>query len=126
MFRAIFAALLTALFLTACGSTSAGPEKAVETYFNAINEKDSTRLSTISCADYEAQAQMEMDAFQAVTTTLEGLSCKQTGTDGDVTLIECQGKIVASYNGEPQDFDLSGTVYRVKKSGDEWLVCGVQ
>ncbi len=114
------------LLLSACGTSSAGPEKTVEAYLNALNEKDSTRLSTLSCADWEATALMELDSFAAVSTTLEGLSCAQTGTDGDKVLVQCQGKIVASYNGELQSFDLSTRTYTVENSTGEWLVCGAQ
>jgi hypothetical protein len=120
--------LLSALCLlvSACGTSSAGPEKTVEAYLNALNEKDSTRLSTLSCADWEPTALMELDSFQAVSTTLEGLSCAQTGTDGDKALVTCQGKIVASYNGELQSFDLATRTYMVENSTGEWLVCGAQ
>ena len=114
------------LLLSACGTSSAGPEKTVEAYLNALTEKDSTRLSTLSCADWEATALMELDSFAAVSTTLEGLSCAQTGTDGDKVLVQCQGKIVASYNGELQSFDLSTRTYTVENSTGEWLVCGAQ
>jgi len=114
------------LLLSACGTSSAGPEKTVEAYLNALNGKDSTRLSTLSCADWEATALMELDSFMAVSTTLEGLSCAQTGTNGDNALVTCQGKIVASYNGELQSFDLSTRTYTVENSTGEWLVCGAQ
>ena len=113
------------LLLSACGTSSA-PEKTVEAYLNALNEKDSARLSTLSCADWEATALMEFDSFMAVSTTLEGLSCAQTGTDGDKALVTCQGKIVASYNGELQSFDLSTRTYIAENSTGEWLVCGAQ
>lgn len=113
------------LLLSAC-RTSSAPEATVEAYLNALNEKDSTRLSTLSCADWEATALMELDSFMAVSTTLEGLSCAQTGTDGDKALIQCQGKIVASYNGELQSFDLSTRTYIAENSTGEWLVCGAQ
>ena len=115
------------LLISACGTSSAaGPEKTVEAYLNALNEKDSTRLSTLSCADWEATALMELDSFQAVSTTLEGLTCAQTGTDGANALVTCQGKIVASYNGELQSFDLSTRTYIAENSTGEWLVCGAQ
>jgi hypothetical protein len=121
--------LLTAFcfLLSACGTSSAaGPEKTVEAYLTALNAKDATRLSTLSCADWEPTALMELDSFQAVSTTLEGLSCAQTGTDGDNALVTCQGKIVASYNGELQEFDLSARTYIAENSTGEWLVCGAQ
>ena len=127
MKRLILLTVFASLLLAACGTSPAvGPEKAVEAYLNALNEKDSTRLSTLSCADWEPTALMELDSFQAVSTTLEGLSCARTGTDGANALVKCQGKIVASYNGELQDFDLSTRTYTVENSTGEWLVCGAQ
>lgn len=126
MKRFILITLFASLLLAACGTASAGPEKTVEAYLTALNEKDSPRLSTLSCADWEPTALMELDSFQAVSTTLEGLSCAQTGTDGDKALVTCQGRIVASYNGELQSFDLSARTYIVEKSTGEWLVCGAQ
>jgi len=127
MKRIILFTLFASLLLAACGTTAAaGPEKTVEAYLNAMNEKDSTRLSTLSCADWEPTALMELDSFQAVSTTLEGLSCAQTGTDGANALVTCQGKIVASYNGELQEFDLSARTYTAENSTGEWLVCGAQ
>ena len=127
MKRLFLLTVFASLLLAACGTSSAvGPEKAVEAYLNALNEKDSTRLSTLSCANWEPTALMELDSFQAVSTTLEGLSCAQTGTDGANALVKCQGKIVASYNGELQDFDLSTRTYTVENSTGEWLVCGAQ
>jgi hypothetical protein len=127
MKRLILVALFTSLLLAACGtSSSVGPEKVVEAYLNALNEKDSNRLSTLSCADWEPTALMELDSFQAVSTTLEGLSCVETGMDGENALVKCQGKIVASYNGELQDFDLSTRTYTLENSTGEWLVCGAQ
>ncbi len=126
MKRLILFTLFASLLLAACGTSSAGPEKAVEAYLNALNAKDATRLSTLSCAEWEPTALMELDSFQAVSTTLEGLSCAQTGTDGGNALVTCQGRIVASYQGELQEFNLSARTYIAEKSTGEWLVCGAQ
>ena len=127
MKRLILFTLFASLLLAACGtSSSAGPEKAVEAYLTALVEKDSTRLSTLSCAEWEPTALMELDSFAAVSTTLEGLSGAQSGADGANALVTCQGKIVASYNGELQEFDLSARAYIAENSTGEWLVCGAQ
>jgi PBP1b-binding outer membrane lipoprotein LpoB len=127
MKRILLFILLTALFLTACGASAAGPEKSVETYLQAINAKDATRLQSVSCKEWELDALMMMDSFQAVTTQLEGLSCRQAGSDEQGNaIVACQGKIVASYNGELQEFDLSVQQYLVENSSGEWLVCGIK
>ncbi len=114
-----------ALLLSACGSKAADPAaKAVENYLQALVEKDSNRLSTLSCADWESNALLELDSLQAVTARMEGLVCKTTGTDGTTSEVSCQGKILVTYNGEDQQLDLSTRTYQVKQEGGEYLMCG--
>jgi len=122
--------LLTILFaipLAACGTSEAdAPAKAVQDYLTSLVEKDADRLSTLSCADWEDDALLELDSFQAVTARLDGLACEQTGTDGSTALVLCNGRIIASYNGEDQELDLSIRTYQVVQEGGAWLVCGVR
>lgn len=114
------------ILLTACAS-AAGPEKTVEKYFQAVSEKDTSQVSTLACQDWEADALMVLDSFQAVTTQLDGLTCQQTGTDSNgMAIVSCQGKILASYEGEMLEFDLSIQEYLVENVNGEWLVCGIR
>ena len=122
-----FIVITTALTLAACGTSNAdAPTKAVEGYLTALVEKDADRLPTLVCGDWEADALIELDSFQAVTARLENLSCSQTGTDGETALVLCKGNIVATYNGEDQALDLSGRTFQVTKENGEWLVCGTR
>lgn len=115
------------LFLSACAPKSNdAPAKAVEDYLNALVGKDSARLTTLSCGDWEDDALLEFDSFQAVNTKLDGLACTQTGTDGDTALVLCKGKIIATYNNEDQELDLSVRTYQVVQEGGDWLVCGTR
>jgi hypothetical protein len=119
--------ILTTLMLTACASgNDHAPVKAVEDYLNALVTKDADRLSTLSCGDWEDGALLELDSFQAVTARLEGVACEQTGTDGNTALVLCNGKIIATYDTEDQELDLSVRTYQVVQEGGEWLVCGVR
>jgi hypothetical protein len=119
---------IAASSLAACSTSSNGsaPAKAVEDYLNALVEKDANRLSTLVCGEWEEDALIELDSFQAVTARLEGLACEQTGTDGETVLVLCNGKIIASYNNEDQELDLSVRTYQVTQEGGDWLVCGVR
>jgi len=120
---------LILIFVTGCNGVSAGlssPESVVESYIKALVAKDSVSLSTLSCADWEQSAIMEFDSLQAVEVRLDGLSCGKIGMEGDFTLVNCKGKIIATYNGENQDIDLSSRNYKVSKQDDEFLVCGYQ
>lgn len=115
------------MLLPACASNNENaPVQAVEDYLTALVEKDENRLTTLSCGDWEDDALLELDSFQAVTTRLEGLACEQTGTDGDTALVQCKGNIIATYNEEDQQLDLSTRTYQVVQEGGEWLVCGTR
>jgi hypothetical protein len=117
-------AVAMALLLASCVSGSDPAARAVEGYLNALVSKDANRLSTLSCADWASSALSELDSLQAVSTKLENLSCKTSGTDGDYTLVTCQGKIIATYNNENQELDLSVRTYQVVQKGSEYLMCG--
>jgi hypothetical protein len=116
------------ILLTACGSSASSSPAvgAVEGYVNAIVANDADKLSTLSCADWESDALIELDSLQAVTSTLEGFACQETGTDGAATLVHCDGKMILTYNGENQELDLSARTYQVVEQGGDWLVCGVR
>ena len=125
-FTLIFFILLANILLTACASNTDAPVKAVEDYLNTLVAKDDQRLPTLVCGDWEEDALIELDSFQAVTARLEDVSCTQTGTDGDTSLVLCNGKIIASYNNEDQELDLSTRTYQVVQEGGDWLVCGTR
>ena len=119
-------ALTANIILTACASRNAAPAKAVEDYLNALVDKDADRISTLVCGDWEEDALIELDSFQAVDVRLEDMSCELTGADGDTALVSCNGRIIASYNEEDQELDLSVRTYQVTMEGGEWVVCGTR
>ena len=114
--------------LSACGSSTNtdAPAQAVEDYLNALVAKDADRLPTLVCGDWEEDALIELDSFQAVTARLENVACTQSGTDGETTLVNCTGSIVATYNNEDQALDLSVRTYQVTEDNGTWLVCGTR
>jgi hypothetical protein len=113
-----------AMLVSACGSGTNPAVRAVEDYLNALVAKDSTQLSALSCADWESSALLELDSLQAVDARLEGLVCTASGTDGDTTLVSCQGQLIATYNNEDQALDLSVRTWQVVQQGGDNLVCG--
>ena len=120
---------IMSLLLAACGgalSNNSSPEKIVEAYLTALVNKDNNTLSTLSCSDWESNALMELDSLQAVEVRLEGLTCSDAGSSGEFSLVKCQGSLVATYNGEDQNIDLSSRNYRVIDQDGEFLVCGYQ
>jgi hypothetical protein len=117
---------LAAILISACGKVTDPAAKAVGNYLIALVNKDANTLTALSCADWESNALLELDSLQAVATRLENLACTATGTDGTTTKVNCQGKILVTYNNEDQQFDLSVRTYQVVKQGGEYLVCGYQ
>ena len=129
MRRAIFLTLILTLALGVLAGCSSAPKQdpaaaAVEAYLNALIGKDAAKLSALSCADWEPQATLELDSFQAVTARLDGLACTKSGDENGAALVTCAGKIVATYNNEDQDLDLAERTYLVKQEGGDWRVCG--
>jgi len=117
---------LSAIVLAACASNTDAPAQAVQNYLNALVNKEADKLPTLVCGDWEEDALIELDSFQAVTARLEDVSCSQTGTDGETSLVLCTGNIVATYNNEDQQLDLSTRTYQVIEQGGDWLVCGTR
>jgi hypothetical protein len=116
---------MLALPLSACGSQVGDPaSKAVVDYLNALVAKDGTKLSALSCASWEPSAVLELDSLQAVKTRLDGVSCKTSSTTSGTSQVNCQGRILATYNGEDQALDISARTYQVVQQGGDFLVCG--
>ena len=122
----ILALVLTTTILAACASNTDAPAQAVENYLKALVNKEADKLPTLVCGEWEEDALIELDSFQAVTARLENVACSQNGTDGDTSLVLCTGSIVATYNGEDQQLDLSTRTYQVTEQGGDWLVCGTR
>ncbi|MFO3796121.1 MAG: hypothetical protein ACK8QZ_02400 [Anaerolineales bacterium] len=123
----LLAVFLFPFLLSACGSSPSATDpaaRAVEQYITALVEKNAERLSALSCADWEANALMELDSFQAVQTRVEALQCQTVSTEGTTRLVQCQGKIFATYGNEEQSLDLSLRAYQVIQQGSDYLVCG--
>ncbi len=119
--------LTLSILLSACGaSASGGATAAVEGYITALATKDQAALISNSCADWEDDALIELDSFALVEVTVDGMSCAESGTDGDKTLVDCTGMLNMSYNGEPQSLDLADRTYEVIEQDGNWLVCGVR
>ncbi len=127
IFLIVLVTILFTLLLSACAARNDNaPAKAVEDYLKALVAKDQNRLTTLTCSKWENDALVELDSFQGVTARLDGATCSQTGTDGNTALVLCKGKIIATYNNEDQELDLSVRTYQVVQEGGDWLVCGVR
>jgi hypothetical protein len=112
------------LLLAACGSAQNGAVSTIESYIQALGSKDSTQISNLSCADWEASALMEVDSLAGVSAKVENLVCQPAGQDGADTYVSCTGVLALDYNGEAQQIDLSSRTYIARQEGGEWRMCG--
>lgn len=116
--------ILMLFIISGCSTAGDVQAQIVEQYLQALVDQDGARLSNLSCKDWESSAIMEMDSFQAVEASLVDLACQSGETVDEMALVVCQGKIVATYNEEQQELDLSLRSYQTIKVGAEWRVCG--
>ena len=121
---------LCALTLLACSNGNAAgggsASQTVQAYLQARVEGNLDKMINLSCSDWEAQARVEATSFKSMKASLDGVTCQDSGTSGDYTLVACQGKIVTSYNGESREWSVSDHPYRVAKDGGDWRMCGYQ
>lgn len=122
---AITAILVGAIVLAGCNSQGDAAD-TILAYLEALTSRDADRMASLSCATWEAQARTEMEAFSAVTVTLENASCSKSGEDGEFSLVSCTGKIVANYGNEILEIDLAERNYLAIFEAGEWRMCGYQ
>ena len=119
-----FISSLFAITLVACASSQNGAVRAIEAYIRALSNKDTIQISNLSCADWEQSALLEVDSLTAVGSSVQDLSCQQTGQDDSEAYVTCTGILDLDYNGEAQQIDLSARTYIARQEGDEWRMCG--
>lgn len=116
--------IVFSLVLSACAKESSASE-AIESYLKAKVDSNVEKLVTLACANYEAEAVLDADSFEGLNAKLQDLTCTESGTEGDSTLVTCSGTLQIEYRGEePRTSPLDDTVYLARKVGSEWKMCG--
>lgn len=123
---------LLTLFLAACGggnsgeaTTSANSDaaaRAVERYLTAKVASDADVLRELLCSPLESAYDREASSFASVEARIEGMSCSSASSTADGTIVQCEGKIVATYDARDEDF-LLDSYLAVQEDGD-WKWCG--
>lgn len=122
----LISVILFSLFLAACSNLGDPPARIVELYYQALVEKDQTRMLRHACGDWETTAILEYDGFGSVKTELVGFSCQTTNQENNIAHVTCEGAISASYDGELREFPLDQQTFIVVNEGDEWFMCGYE
>ena len=122
------ASLAITVLLPACGGAS--PEQsaaaAVQSYWQAMVDRDLDKVVELSCAGWETQARTEFNSFSAVKLALDHVACQPAGQAGPVVQVTCTGAIIANYGAEDLTIDIAGRTYKVENEGGEWRMCGYQ
>ena len=123
--RILVLVVMLLTMLSAC-TDGGSPEAAVEKYLESLIAGDQVGAINASCADWEAQARAEAASFDSVEARLEGVSCSVSGESGEISLVSCQGAIIATYGVEDTELPLEGRSYQIIEEGGEWRMCGYQ
>ena len=118
--------MVTVLALAACADEGSATD-AIEQYLNAQVAGDADKLVSSACPAWEANAKTAAASFQSVDAEIDDLSCTEAGSDGDYTLVTCEGTIIIQYRGEdPRNQAVPDLTYRAIKQDGEWKMCGTQ
>ena len=130
MFKKLTVFVILVMILAACGGPTGTPApaapaaggdsvKMIEKYLQAKITADEPAIRSLLCAAMEKDLQMEATTFLGTTgVKLDGMACTASGADK----VTCQGKIIADYGQEKNEFPL-GT-YSVVQEDGEWKYCG--
>ena len=117
--------LVVSLLLVSCAGSSA-PADAVSAYWQSMVAKDAAQLSSLSCADHEAEALITLESFGMFEPILSDLACSVVDESGETATVHCAGTIEVSYGAEILTIDLAERDYAVRKEDGDWRMCGAQ
>lgn len=126
MHKLLYSVTILLAVLTGCSQSSsqAGAPAVVESYLQALVERDLNRTVSASCSAWEPQARLEFNSFSAVSLSLQDISCSEVGQSGEYTLVSCTGAIQANYGNEQMEIDIADRTYQTVEEGGDWRMCG--
>ena len=114
--------LVSILILSGCASIGETPEITVSNYLNAMVEHDSELIATLSTADWEMNAYLDVDSLTNVEANLDELSCETISLENDLAQVVCSGALILSYDNEQQEIQMDQFTYHLEKVNGRWLV----
>jgi hypothetical protein len=112
--------LLCVMSLARC--TADDPAALVESYLQAVVDDNSEQLAELVCAAREIDALRAAASLRGTGASLQDMQCTVIEADAAYQIVQCQGRIVVTYQGEQRELPLGR--YRLVLEGDSWRVCG--
>ncbi|MBA3074361.1 MAG: hypothetical protein FP831_12235 [Anaerolineae bacterium] len=113
--------MILGLMMIGCNNIAA-PVEVTKTYLIAMASKDANQISACSSAEWEIEAQKMLDSFIGVDTILEDLVCREIENDGLEAKVNCDGRIIMTYNNEDMELELSVVTFVLKQNRNEWQI----
>lgn len=116
--------LFITFFLVACSSQSDRPARVVESYYQALINKNENQMLSFVCSQWESQARNDYQSFAAVTAELKDLQCSVKEFSENSASVVCRGLIIANYGNEILEIDLSRFNFDLIQEAGDWRLCG--
>ena len=119
-----FLIMLILIFMSiGCNKTVRSPKDTIESYLESLVNQNVDTAVSLSCKQWEAEAQKEVESLLSVNASLEGVLCQTDSELENNAVVSCRGKIKLTYENEIQEIDLSKRPYQLVFENGEWLIC---
>ena len=115
--------LVLMFFAIGCNKALRSPKDTVESYLESLVSQDVATAVSLSCKQWEAEAQKEVESLLSVNASLDGVYCQTDSESENNAIVSCQGKIKLTYENEIQEINLSKRSYQLVFENGEWLIC---
>lgn len=110
-------------FTIGCNTPIHSPNDTIESYLESLVNQDVATAVSLSCKQWEAEAQKEVESLLSVDASLDGVLCQTDSESENSAIVSCQGKIKLTYENEIQEIDLSKRPFQLVFEDGEWLIC---
>lgn len=120
--RLLWIGLLSLLLVLAACADEGDPAQAVEQYFQAQLDGDVNELRGLLCTNLEAEVEDRANSLAGLDAELRDVECTRGDTEGEYTIVNCEGVIFINYGTENSELPLAS--YRTILEDGQWKMCG--
>lgn len=124
--RIISLACLIIFLFSTCTTSTGDPSLVTFEYLSALVNKETGKIISLSCNEWETNAIMDVDSLMNIRAELNNVTCYEVGREGDEAYVVCSGIIKLTYDAEIQEIDLNTRKYTLRLENNDWRVCNYQ